>query len=294
MPRVLIVSPGYDVAGCGINLKLAFDHTDTDWEARHVRRRTKWLAYPGDAEWDQFEDLYRWADVLHIMDRPVEYRPRKPTIVHHLGTYYRRNPEAVSAECRRIGAVELASSHELAILPHLGFLPVTTDLDSHARLRQREYRPTSRVRVAHAPTNREFKSTEVILEALSGLDVDVDVIEGVPWAECLRRKAQADIFVDELTSGYGLNAIECWAMGIPVISGLTDPRSRAAMLTEFGELPFVDATPATLVEIVEQLVRSPELRAEHGERGRLHAERIHSERAVVNRAIPIYEGALCR
>lgn len=80
------------------------------------------------------------------------------------------------------------------------------------------------VLIAHAPTNREVKSTAAFLEAVDrlraeGHDIEVDLIEGRTWDECLERKARADIYFDQVKLGYGNNSVECWGMGIPVIAG---------------------------------------------------------------------------
>jgi nucleoside-diphosphate-sugar epimerase len=44
------------------------------------------------------------------------------------------------------------------------------------------------------PTDRIKKGTDLILAALQGLDIYLDVIEGVSFAECLRRRAPSHVF----------------------------------------------------------------------------------------------------
>lgn len=300
--NLLILSRGYDTAGTGIALKRAFDACAPRWSARAVRRKASWLGYPADIEWTRQSDalvrqLFARADVVHVMQTPGAVsrfpHPGKRIIVQHHGTYFRENAAAVSAACRAIGADEVAVSHELLILaPQARLLPNVVDTAGLRELR-RAYRPSGRVRIAHAPTDRAVKSTDAFLRATERLSarypISVDLIERVPWAECLARKSQADILFDQVILGYGLNAIEAWAMGIPVVAGLANTQARAMLIDDLGPVPWIDATEDTIEQALEPLVADAALRAEWGERGQEFAERIHSQRAVVERAISLYE-----
>jgi hypothetical protein len=302
--KVLIFAPGTDNAGVGIALKRAFDRFSTDWQARFVRRQNSQFDYPADIEWRKGDratervvrTLFEQADVIHVMQRPnpvtqFEGYERKTIIVHHIGTYYRMNREGVSAACRAIGAVEVAGSLDLVPEGNLELLPIVAD-EYPVRVRG----SSDRIRIVHAPTNRVFKSTLAITAAIQDLaqryPIDFDLIENVPWVECLERKAAADIFVDELTNGYGANALECWGMGIPVVSGVHDPRVHELMVALFGGLPFMEATPRTIDRSLEALVVDADLRAAVALRGKAHLERFHSGPAVVKRATDIYERAM--
>lgn len=303
--RVVFLNPGHDTAGAGYALKAAFDAA-SDWEARAVCRTTTYLDYPTDIVWrttdgrkvrQQVLELIRDADVVHAMNspRPLSWYPLRPNqrvVVHHLGSTYRRDPEGVSALCREYGAVEVTDSIDL-LFDGIGWLPIPADLTALAELRQREYRPSSVVRIAHAPTDREYKDTEAVIAAVQSLarkyPIHFDLIERAPNAECLARKARADIFVDQLKYGFGLNGIECWAMGIPVVSGLTDEAGKRKGLEMWGNLPWADATADTLEAVIEHLICDLDWRQELGRRGRAHAERWHSQESVVAQALETYD-----
>lgn len=307
MTSVVFVNPGHDTAGAGYAFKAAFDAV-SDWQARAVCRNETYLQYPTDIVWNGRElgqermvkRLVHRADVVHAMNSPsalgwFRLRPRQVVVVHHLGTTFRRDPEAMSAVCREYGAIEVTDSIDL-LFDDIGWLPIPADLDALALLRVDSYEPSKRIRIAHAPTDREYKDTEAVLTAIESLSrkypIDCDLIEGVTNRECLKRKARADIFVDQLKFGFGLNAIESWAMGIPVVSGLIDAHGRRKGLEMWGgRFPWADATEKTLEAVIEHLIVSPEWRTELGVRGRVHAERWHSQRAVVERALAIYEKA---
>ena len=307
--NVLFVSPGPDTCGLGIGYKRAFDACGGDWSARAVRMQDSPWHYDADIEWngspdtaDEVRELWRAADVIHVFEDPRAFTwfptAGKVLVIHHLGTFYRSKPEQVSAQCREIGATEVADMHDLLRLnPAAQWLPDVIDSAPLVKLRRQTYAPSNRIRIAHAPTNREYKSTAVILPTLERLaaryPVDVDLIENVSNAECIARKARCDVFVDELTLGYGLNALECWSMGIPDVSGVANPDTRALMLADFGRrsTPFLEATADNLEGILEWLISDRSHIETWGEIGRSHVRRFHSQQAVVKRAIQIYEGA---
>lgn len=311
MKRVVFLNAGADTAGVGIGFKRAFDHHAPDWEARAVCRHGTYLEYPTDIVWPmapsaretaEVLELVREADVVHVLDHEYALNNVQPAlrrqriVVHHLGTNFRRDPARVYAYARHFDAVQVTDSLDLMLYPDIAFLPVPADLDAIAAIpRQRVPRMDGRVRIAHAPTNRAIKSTDLIIATIEALaqvyPIDVDLIERVSNRECLERKAQADIYVDQLTIGFGLNFIECAAMGIPVVSGLVDAAARAHALAMWGRFPWADCTAETLAATIESLVIDPARRASLGAIGKAHVYGWHAEDAVVRRTLDIYEPA---
>jgi hypothetical protein len=301
MSNVLIVSGGRDVAGCGIALKKAFDHYGGEWKARAVRRAAGPYSYDSDITWtassttEEVQALWEEADVIHVMDHisGSQWFPtdRQKVVVHHLGSRFRSNHIALDAYCRERGYTQVTDSFDLMYWPHIGWLPVAADTD---RLRARTIgRPQNPIPlVAHAPTNRAFYSTNTIIQAfetVAGLvPADLDLIEGVSNEECLQRKALADVYIDGLTLGYGMNAIECWSMGIPVVSGLKDPKGRAFMRERFGGFPFDDATEQSLFQVLLRILEDKRHRLEMTQLGLDHVRKWHSEPAVVRQTLEVY------
>lgn len=305
--NVLILSPGTDVGGGGIALKRAFDlHPELGWTARAVRRRDSPYRYPADIEWphrdrrppSQIVKLFAAADVIHVYEIPEVvkhfdgYR-RKTIVVHHVGSRYRKDAAGYSARCKAIGAYEAVGSRELFGLATRGELCIgCVSFEPLAAIRAKVYQPSDRVRIVHAPTNQTSKSTGPFLAACERLakryPLDVDLVWQRPWAECLERKARADILFDQVWYGYGANAIEAWAMGVPVVAGYRDPEARARTLVDFGTFPFVEATEDTIEQALEPLVAHASIRAEWGRVGFEFGQRIHSERATVERMVGLY------
>src|SRR5438094_453806 len=75
--------------------------------------------------------------------------------------------------------------------------------------------------VVHAPSNRARKGTEQLVAACEGLEVDLEIVEGLHHDEAFARYAAADIVVDQLNAGwYGVFALEAMALGKPVLTFL--------------------------------------------------------------------------
>ena len=299
--NIFVLSPGQDTGGQGGRIKTAFDRHAPGWAVRAMRGKNNYLAYPRDLEWDEAKalELYEWADVVHHKNALTAYARLdrnlcKPTVIHHHGTRLRDNAEAVWREAESIGAVQVTSTVDLLeSAPGAEWLPAPFDLEALGQYRNPKRGST--VRIAHAPTNRRIKSTARVLNVLDSLsrryDIEFDLIENYPWKVCLARKGRAHIFIDQLVLGYGNNAIEAWAMGIPVIAGVASPTVRARMVDTWGELPFYEATAKTLEARLAELIESEELRDEWGARGQAHAERWHEEGRVVEQLKDIYRSA---
>ena len=111
--------------------------------------------------------------------------------------------------------------------------------------------------ILHAPSSRRRKGTEHVIAACEGLDADLVLVEGLHHDEAFERYREADIVVDQLNAGwYGLFAIECMALGKPVVTFLHD-EAVARTEEELGtRVPIVRATKETLREQLEPLVAS--------------------------------------
>jgi glycosyltransferase involved in cell wall biosynthesis len=304
---------GADTAGQGIRIKQAFDR-HTDWSVRSMVSTETYLRYPIDLPYRErlARELYDAADVVHLHNT-LEAHKRfdngqgKPTVLHHHGSAFRWHHERLAPQARAVGAVQICSTADLTIYdPDVTWLPAPYNADELAQIRADNYRESDVIRIAHAPTNRKVKNTALVIEAVERLaekyPVELVLIENTSWAKCLKAKATADIFVDQLLLGYGCNAIEAWGMGIPVVAGVNpDPvvpftpdeakRTRAAMKSLWGSLPFYSATPQNLEKRLERLVQSADLRAEWSEKGKAHFDRFHDEREVVKRLQAIYRSA---
>lgn len=280
---------------------------------RSAHKSEAYFEFPRDILWDRATDtevkrLAREADVIHLNNNWRAYQVlhlKQPALLHHHGSLFRSDPGYLLGVARHRGFVQAVSTVDL-LKPapdELTWLPTAYDIDALAAfgVAHRGERD-GRLRIVSAPTNRMWKSTDALELAVKGLQaeglpVDLVLIEGKTWAECLAVKATADVYFDQVILGYGCNAIEAWGMGIPVIAG-ADPWTLARMRQEFrgpgnplGALPFYEATPETIAQSIRAMMKS-NVRAEYAERGMAHVRRFHDEKPALEKLVELYARAM--
>jgi glycosyltransferase involved in cell wall biosynthesis len=320
--NVLSIVMGSDPAGISGGIARAF-RDEPGWSVRSLTSKQNYIEYPPDLPWERQVVIDAWqaADVVHLhhgfvtADRMVRGQvgrrvEHKPYVVEHHGTIFREMPAVHVRELQKRGSLGVVSTIDLHLVSGLEWLPPPVDVRGLKMTRQEQQaaspeaigaelagaREPARVLISHAPTNRGVKSTDEFLKAVKrlqdeGYPVDLDLIEHRPWAECLERKAKADIYFDQVILGYGCNALEAWGMGIPVVAGAAD-ETLDEMERRFGHLPFYHATEETIYDALKELVESPELRAEYGRIGHEYVKRYHDEPVVVEQLKGLYQRAI--
>ena len=289
--RIVILNPGEDTGGVGIAIKHAFMRHAPDWTVTHIRHGDNTIHYPGDLDGnaihaDGIRRLVEQCDVLHLMERPdgiekLDLVGTKPLVLHHHGVIYRDEyRDEIDQFIEQVQPVVLASTLDLVEISKWPtyWLPNPQNLDRLDTIRRLH---DKRFDFMHAPTVRERKNTREFIEAAAQIQASYELIERVSWDDCLNRKAQGRVLYDQLIAGYGLNALECWGMQMPVIAGTTDPAIRDIMLRTIGYLPFYEASIDTLHDTLLALRDSEALRDEYAERGHTYVRDWHDERLVV-------------
>lgn len=283
---VLSVRQGSDLAGSSYAIAKAFTshHTIT---VRSAVRSTNYLDYRHDLAWSQLADEWPHADVVHLHEnaKPRRILGDKPFVMHLHGTVFRRNVDLFRRYIADNGGVGVAATLDLLDLePSLTWLPHPISRDM---LPARRVTGGRLLRVAHAPTNRAIKATDAFLAACRLVGVEPVLIEGKTNAECLAIKATCDALYDQTELGYGVNAIEAWALGLPVIAGGA-PSTLNRMRDEFGSLPFIETTADTIADALAVL-QDDQARSEWADAGHAHYRRFHDGSETVRRLAPIYE-----
>lgn len=184
--------------------------------------------------------------------------------------------------------------HDAELIPHLPktsvpvyIVPLRVDISKFIPVFVEEKR--EKPIVVHAPSKRSTKGTEQILEALSKVDRDFELIlvEGKTQKEAFEAYKKADIVIDQVSAGsYGVFAIESMALGKPVITYISEEMKEAFPDT----LPIVSAGFEDMKETVEKLIDDYELRRHLGKAGRAYVERYHDTYKVTKYLKEIYLG----
>ncbi len=251
------------------------------------------------AQWRALASLLPRTDVFHFMfgltlvpqslQYPILRAFRKRSVMHYLGSDIRgKTPEQLAAG-KKAGAEVVGSWDAIRWVPEATVIPPGIDLSTITPVPPRDRK---RPLVVHAPSSRERKGTEHVVAACDALGVDLRIVEGVPHDEALAVYREADIVVDQLNAGwYGVLAIECLALGKPVLTYLHDePRARTE--EAYGtKVPLVGVTADTLQARLGELVDAgpPEWRRV-GDASRAYVERVHDVERVADALVELYEG----
>lgn len=147
--------------------------------------------------------------------------------------------------------------------------------------------------IAHAPTNRAFKGTDYIQEAVDrllfeGYNFEFRLIENVTHSELKRQYELCDLYIDQIMGGwYGTAAIEAMAIGRPVICSI---RNSYFEFIDFGErIPIIHADPDIIYVVLKSALESIEDWPELGLKSRKFVEQIHDEKIVAMKLIELYK-----
>jgi len=167
-------------------------------------------------------------------------------------------------------------------------LPNTVDLEYWKKPNRKI--KNNKLRIIHAPSRRFLKGTEVILKAIQDLkkreNVKFSLIEGEDFDKVKNLYQNADIAIDQLLIGwYGIFAIECMALGIPVVANIREDLK----VSFFPELPVIHATKKTLPLVLSKLVEDQDLRKDVGRKGKQFVENYHDSSKVAKKLLDIYD-----
>ena len=251
------------------------------------RQAVQWPAFmrllPGT---DVFHFYFGWTLVPRKATWPILQATRRKSVLHFLGSDIRgKTPDelryARGADARIVGSYDA-----LRWVPDAHVVPPGLDLRQYDPPQPEERRHPV---VLHAPSSRRRKGTEHVVAACEGLDVELDIVEGLRHDEARRRFGRADIVVDQLNAGwYGIFALEAMALGKPVLSYL---RPEAVHETESAlgvDVPIVPVAKETLRDRIAELAATPEERRRIGAASRSYVERVHDADKGADRLIEIY------
>jgi len=199
-------------------------HSEADWSLE----RKGGLARKQATQWSALARLLPRTDVFHFyfgltlvprsLQFPILRALGKRSVMHYLGSDIRGKSPSELAFGRKAGAEIVGSYDAIRWVPEAEMIPPGIDVKAIAPAP-----PSDRARptILHAPSSRRRKGTEAVVAACEGLDADLVLVEGLHHDEAFERYRDADIVVDQLNAGwYGLFAIECMALGKPVVTYL--------------------------------------------------------------------------
>jgi glycosyltransferase involved in cell wall biosynthesis len=236
---------------------------------------------------DVFHFYFGWTLVPRKLQWPILKATRRKSVLHFLGSDIRGKALEELRYARGADARIVGSYDALRWVPDAQVVPPGLDLRQYTPAPS-EDRP--RPVVLHAPSSRRRKGTEHVIAACEGLDVELDIVEGLPHDEAQRHYERADIVVDQLNAGwYGIFALEAMALGKPVLSYLRDEAVEETEQALGVQVPIVRVTKETLRDRIAELAASAEERRRIGASSRAYVEHVHDADKGADRLIAIYE-----
>ena len=248
-------------------------------------------------QWAALAKLLPRTDVFHFyfgltlvpqsLQFPILAALRKKSVFHYLGSDIRGKTPAELAYGKKASAEIVGSYDAIRWVPEAHVIPPGIDLSQIKPAAP----PLGRTRpvILHAPSSRTKKGTEHVVAACAGLDADLQVVEGLHHDEAFALYRDADIVVDQLNAGwYGLFAIECMALGKPVVTFLHDEAVRRTEEAFDTRVPIVSATAETLRETLRPLVADAAERRRVGAASRAYVERVHDVEQIADRLLDVY------
>jgi glycosyltransferase involved in cell wall biosynthesis len=217
---------------------------------------------------------------------PILAAFRKKSVFHYLGSDIRGKTPAELAFGKKAGAEIVGSYDAIRWVPEAHVIPPGIDL---TRIEPAPASDRARPVIVHAPSSRTKKGTEHVIAACDGLDAELRIVEGLHHDEAFALYRDADIVVDQLNAGwYGLFAIECMALGKPVVTFLHAEAVRRTEEALGVEVPLVSATAETLRERLRPLVADAAERRHVGAASRAYVERVHDVEQIADRLLDVY------
>jgi len=267
-------------------------HSEADWS---LERRGGFVRKQM-TQWSALARLLPRTDVFHFYfgltlepqsaQFPILAAHPKKSEKHNLGSDIRGKSREELASGKKAGAQIVGSYDAIRWVPEAEMIPPGIDVKAiEPSLPGDRTRPV----ILHAPSSRRRKGTAEVIAACEGLEADLVLVEGLHHDEAFERYREADIVVDQLNAGwYGLFAIECMALGKPVVTFLHDEAVARTERELDTRVPIVSATKESLRARLESLVASASERKRIGAESRAYVERVHDLDSVADRLLALY------
>ncbi len=253
-----------------------------------ILKRPMFIQYQGDDARQGDYSLKHFSITIATRVEPTYYTPKSDALK-------RRQIALLEKHCSKIYALNPDLLH---VLPKRAeFLPY-----SHISLNewlpnytQMEDRP---LRIGHAPSHRRVKGTDLFLAAAQrlkdkGRNFEIVLVEGLSNQEAKERYQSIDVLVDQLFAGwYGGLAVECMALGKPVIVYIRESDLQFIPDQMRQDLPLIKTTPDSVEEAIEFVLAMPrEELLNLAKRSRAYVERYHDPTVIAHRIKKDMEGA---
>lgn len=177
------------------------------------------------------------------------------------------------------------------------FLPYT--IAKWNEIKTLPYKKVSeRIKIVHAPTNRESKGSDIIIDTFEKLkkiykdSVEFILVENVENKKAIEIYQDADLIIDQILIGwYGGFSVEVMKMGKPVMVFIRDEDLQfiPTQMSIECQKAFINVNPFTIYEELCKIIENPELLKEYREAGLEYVYKWHDPFYVASITKTVYE-----
>jgi glycosyltransferase involved in cell wall biosynthesis len=172
-------------------------------------------------------------------------------------------------------------------------LPLALEIESIVYKPLEKKKQGETITILHAPTNRIFKGTMYIEQAIDqlkeeGYDIEFRLVENVTHEELFKEYELCDIFIDQISVGwYGTAALEAMAVGRPTCAFIDE---RYYQYIDYAkDIPVVNVTRDNITEQLRFLIVNQNELSNLGRKSRQFVEKYHDVKHVAQKLKTIYQ-----
>lgn len=294
----------YDPAGVGWHLKEAINKT-TPHLAIYFRQLDNYIQYP-----EQFHtirdrelalEVIKNSDIVHChlgfeYADQVKFNEQATYTIHYHGTKFRQAATSYQEEAAARSAIQFCSNLELTTYgKDINYLenPIPFEMYNKMSRLDAGFRVERKIfRIAHSPTKRSNKGTEVFLKAIEALKrkgyrIEVILIEKRSHQEALEMKVKADACFDSFWLGMQVSGLESACFEQPVLAG--DELIRDKMIELYGYCPYTFVTEDTLEEQISCLIDYKQYYKSEQARVTEHVKKCHDYGPVAKKYLELID-----
>lgn len=259
------------------------------WDLKYFKRRGKVIAvtFQGSDARQAKYCVNHFDTTFYTADDVVELAERDAFIAQRI-SFYEKNADLIYA----------TNPDLLRVLPERArFRPYTKLQPSEWEPAYSDYTASKTV-IVHAPTKRNVKGTSYILAAIErlqaeGYEIDFRLLENIPNREVIAFYKEADLIIDQLLIGwYGGFAVECMALGKPVMCYIRESDMEYIPAEMNRDMPIIRVTRENLYERLKQTLDDKERLAQVARASRAYVEKWHDPTKIASSIIADYQKCL--
>ena len=183
----------------------------------------------------------------------------------------------------------------------LNMLPERAKFRPYTKLQPEEWVPCfsdytkKRISILHAPSNPKVKGTEYVNKAIEqlqneGYEIEYMLLQNIPNSEVIEYYQKADLVIDQLLVGwYGGFAVECMALGKPVMCYIRESDMKYIPQEMNAEMPIIRVTKETLYQQLKYTLDNKEDLAEIARKSRQYVEKWHDPKKIAKDLLADYK-----